>query len=217
MSKGRRGGNTYFTADPHFGHKLVSGLRGFNDTESHDNAIMDNWENTVGPNDTVYVLGDLALGFWKEAIGLITELPGYKHLIVGNHDMCFPGHRQSYKYQRRYFLAFESVQSFARLKIAGRYVFLSHFPYVTDGTDMEPRHMQYRLPDLGHFLLHGHTHSNKKVTSDHEIHVGLDAWDLKPVSIQKIELLIHQVEQRDQSPQEPLIEVEDMGGVRAVR
>ena len=98
--------------------------------------------------------------------------------------------------QRRWFEVFESVQAFARIRIDGRPVLLSHFPYYGDHTALD-RHSQYRLKDQGLWLLHGHTHSREKlgpfmlpvVTFNGEpfyqgrqLHVGVDAWDLHPVS-----------------------------------
>lgn len=38
------------------------------------------------------------------------------------------------------------------------------------------RHMQWRLPNYGELLLHGHTHSTDAITSALELHVGWDAW-----------------------------------------
>ncbi len=83
----------------------------------------------------------------------------------------------------------------------GTEVLLSHFPYHRDRG--EARHTQWRLPNEGRWLLHGHTHGTERVTysvarlgeSIHkktvrEIHVGVDAWDLTPVPLTTIASLI---------------------------
>lgn len=61
-----------------------------------------------------------------------------------------------------------------RRRIADQVVLLSHFPYGNRDRGA-PRYLQYRLPDLGEWLLHGHTHSNERQLGK-EIHVGWDAW-----------------------------------------
>ena len=175
--------SVWLTSDTHFGHKLVSGLRGFEDPDHHDAALMENWRKVVKKEDTVWVLGDLCMASPTEALGIISSLPGTKHLISGNHDACHPMHRDAYKHIPRYLEAFASVQPFARQKWAGINFLLSHFPYERDRG--EARYMQYRLPDHGEWLLHGHVHTDERVIG-HEIHVGLDAWDLTPVSLTTI-------------------------------
>lgn len=179
--------SVWFTSDLHFGHRLVAGHRGFPTTEHHDIAICDNWEKAVREEDQVWVLGDLTLNNPGRALGLIQALPGTKHFITGNHDPCHPMHRQAHKWQPRFMEVFASVQAFARRRIMGQEVLLSHFPYSKDRH--EARYMQYRLRDEGLWLLHGHTHGTERREGT-EIHVGLDAWDMKPVPVHTIEALM---------------------------
>lgn len=119
----------WFTSDLHFGHLKVSEIRGFGTPMQHDFALIKNWERVVRKNDQVWVLGDLAVSSPTRALEIVAALPGRKHLISGNHDACHPMHRNSHKYLRRYLEAFDSVQPFARRRIEGREVLLSHFPY----------------------------------------------------------------------------------------
>lgn len=150
-------GKTYFTADLHLGHRLVSGLRGFGDPAEHDAAIADQWRSIVGTNDIVWVLGDLAMASSNrgidEVLGKIAVLPGTKQLIAGNHDPVHPMHRDTHRWQRRYLEVFESVQAFGWRKIGlslpdgqddSQTVLLSHFPY---SADHEPgaRYLEYRM------------------------------------------------------------------------
>lgn len=180
-------GAVWFTSDLHFGHRLVAGHRGYEDPVEHDMAVRANWNDVVRPQDQVWVLGDLTLSNPTRALNLVATLPGVKHFICGNHDPCHPMHRDSHKWQRRYMEVFDSVQPFARRKIAGQAVLLSHFPYSKDRH--EARYMQYRLRDEGEWLIHGHTHGPER-REGREIHVGLDAWDLRPVHISTIERLM---------------------------
>lgn len=183
--------NVFFTSDLHFGHKMVAELRGFDDPEAHDQAIIDRWNATVTKRDQVWVLGDVAVSSPTRALTLIQSLPGTKHLISGNHDGCHPMHSKFTRQLHVYLEAFESVSPFVRRKMAGTEVFLCHFPYEVD-RGIEARYPQYRLHDLGAQLLHGHTHSVERRTSDHEIHVGVDAWDLTPVPMETIIEMINE-------------------------
>jgi calcineurin-like phosphoesterase family protein len=197
-------GATWFTSDLHFGHAYVSAWRGFGtsredaDTEAHDAAIVERWVKRVKPEDTIWVLGDI-VGKYQQteyALDLLKTLPGTKHLIAGNHDSVSPIHREAWKHQRLYLEAFESVQAYARIRVCGEDILLSHFPYLGTGADhtADVRYPQFRLPDEGTILLHGHTHSKGKFhVSDAEtlqIHVGLDAWELAPVHLVVIDLLV---------------------------
>lgn len=182
----------WFTSDLHLQHEFMAALRGFPDAAAHDDTICQNWVKAVRKNDQVWVLGDMAVtknvARLEQMLERLQKLPGEKHLLGGNHDPCHPMHRDSHKYQRLYLTAFESVQVFARRRIIGQSVLLSHFPYEADHTD-EPRHTQYRLRNEGRPLLHGHIHSAERQRGL-EIHVGLDAWDLRPVSLETVAELL---------------------------
>ena len=51
----------YFTADTHFGHYNVIRFcdRPFASAEEMDEAMIQNWNDRVTGNDTVYILGDM--------------------------------------------------------------------------------------------------------------------------------------------------------------
>lgn len=189
--------SVYFTSDLHLGHRLVAHLRGFGDsretadTDAHDKAVGELWDGIIRPSDVVWVLGDLALN--KPPIDWIAQRPGRKRLIFGNHDPGHPMHSRSPKVWPEYLRAFEYVAPFARVKVCGEPVLLSHFPYSDEagadrGEYAEPRYMQYRLPNKGEWLLHGHTHGPER-RHGRQIHVGLDAWDLTPVRDDQVHAL----------------------------
>jgi calcineurin-like phosphoesterase family protein len=196
----------WFTSDTHFTHKMVAGLRGFATSAEHDEAIVVKWNQVVRPEDTVWLLGDVGLGKAALILPWADRLNGTIHLVTGNHDACWPAHRDAFKHQRQWLDHFASVQQYARLKLNGRYVLLSHFPYQGDsGEHAGDRHSQYRLRDEGMWLLHGHTHGTERLTlsslpvvtfggepewCSQQVHVGLDAWDLAPVSANTVAELI---------------------------
>lgn len=181
----------FYTSDLHFGHARMLDFRAYDSIEEHDEAIVWNWRDAVRKEDIVYVMGDLTLKSPAQALKTIGSLPGRKRLIVGNHDGIHPMFKTDTKWESEHRAVFESIWPFGRRRIAGREVLLSHFPYTADH-GFEARYPQWRLPDLGAILLHGHTHSTEKVTSDHEIHIGLDAWEMTPVSEIEVAALIEE-------------------------
>lgn len=134
----------YFTSDLHIGHRLVAGLRGFttageSDPVAHDAALAENWDLAINRDDQVWVLGDISAGGQSSqanALQWISQRPGVKHLITGNHDGVHPMHRDAHKHHKRYYEVFESVQSAARRRVpieqgVNAEVLLSHFPYAS--------------------------------------------------------------------------------------
>jgi calcineurin-like phosphoesterase family protein len=188
-------GRKFYTADLHLGHEKVARLRGFATAEEHDEAIAAKWRDAVRTEDTVWILGDLALASTanglRRILDMTAQLSGRKHLVAGNHDPVHPMHRNAHRWQLAYLRVFESVQPFARHVIGHSDVLLSHFPYSGDHTKRD-RHVQYRLRDEGRWLLHGHTHAMNRRHSGHQIHVGLEGWDLLPASDEAIEALINE-------------------------
>lgn len=196
------GGGIYFVSDTHFQHKFVAGLRGFSSPEEHDECVIANWNRHVTPNDLVWHLGDVGLGNEDALLEKVQRLNGHIQLVTGNHDRVWPGHRDARKHQRKWMEVFESVQAYARIRVRGESVLLSHFPYEGDHTT-EPRYTQYRLRDEGLWLIHGHTHSTSKISRGYtlpfffgqtepvyrgkQIHVGMDAWDMTPVPMGEVE------------------------------
>jgi len=85
----------WLISDTHFNHELIltftqGGLpvREFDNVEQMNQCMLDNWNETVKPNDTVIHCGDVLFGEnkvdWLEAN--FAKLPGKKRLVLGNHD-----------------------------------------------------------------------------------------------------------------------------------
>lgn len=188
---------TFFTSDTHFGHARILELsnRPFKDVTHMNEMLVHNWNALVRPDDTVYHLGDVALGSIEDSLKYIQRLNGYKILIVGNHDRMFPPMSKMREdkiasWTERYKAAgFDEVYDYRYFK-KGDYGFnLSHFPYSGDSHG-EERFTEYRQFDMGIPLIHGHTHENKKFSLSRkgtpQIHVGVDAWEFAPVSLQAV-------------------------------
>ena len=87
--------NIFLISDTHFGHSLMyekpflrpdgTPLRPWPSAEEADEAMIQRWNATVGPNDQTYVLGDFAMRAGRVAIA--EKLNGIKVLCSGNHDI----------------------------------------------------------------------------------------------------------------------------------
>lgn len=187
----------WFTSDAHIGHRLVAAARGFgDDVAAHDAELARRWDSVVGEQDTVWVLGDIAIGRGRaerEALAWFSRrrVAGhgrYLHLISGNHDRVHPSHRRAHRALKDFTPVFNTVSVSATVEIAGQRVLLNHLPYRGDHT-AEDRFTQWRLPDEGRWLVHGHTHSATK-QDGRMINVCPEAWDLTPVPMSEIEARI---------------------------
>ena len=78
----------YFISDLHFGHKncLAFDNRPFKTIEEHDEYIIKVWNETVGIDDDVYILGDISWYNSTKTLEIFKQLNGRLHLIKGNHD-----------------------------------------------------------------------------------------------------------------------------------
>ena len=165
----------FWTSDLHFSHPLMCRTRDYPTVEAHDEAIIQQWNKQVSEGDEVWILGDLTLKKLHQVEHLLARLSGTKKLVLGNHDVAHPLMRgwegQWEKAQQH----FSFVGTMATVRLEGETVLMSHFPYTADHT-AEARYTQYRLPDEGNFLLHGHTHSSEKTSGSGSLHVGWDAW-----------------------------------------
>lgn len=149
----------FFTADTHFSHENIIKYcqRPFQSVKEMDNTLIDNWNQVVGKEDTVYHLGDFGLfgRHYQKCSEIIDRLNGKIILIAGHHD-------------RRYLQLFEEV--YKVLKVKG--FTLSHYPNVPCGL-------------YGGVLLHGHVHCLGKGAGS-KVNVGVDVWDFKPVSLEEV-------------------------------
>ncbi len=180
---------TWFTADLHFGHANIIRYcdRPFADVEEMDSALIASWNETVADDDTVWVLGDVAMGSIEQGMAIIGALRGRKLLVAGNHDRCWVGNgRRAAGWTDRYLAAgfVEVHQGTVHLDVGGTPVLANHFPYRGDSHD-EDRFTGYRPVDHGGWLLHGHVHETWG-QAGRMINVGVDVCDYRPISEQAI-------------------------------
>lgn len=175
---------TWFTSDLHLGHRNIIRYcdRPFTSVAAMDAALTDRWNRVVAPDDTVWVLGDVAMGAIDRSLGLVDRLAGRKILVAGNHDRCWYGHgERAVPWVERYLDAgfAEIVQGSADVEIAGIPVVVDHFPYDGDSHDTD-RYVDHRPRDDGRWLLHGHVHDRWTVRG-RMINVGVDVRAFAPM------------------------------------
>ena len=157
----------FFTSDTHFGDPRILRIdrRPFPDLPTHDAALVEAWNAVVSPEDTVWHLGDFALGPPPERVAaLLGDLRGHKHLIVGNNDgpatLAAPG--------------WTSVAHYAETEVEGRRLVLCHYAFRT-----------WNGLGRGAINLHGHSHGRLKPIP-RQYDVGVDAQGLAPVTLDEI-------------------------------
>lgn len=163
----------FLTSDTHFGHdrEFLWGPRGFTNSQEHDEAVIKNWNETVGPDDIVYHLGDLMLGDNAHGIECVKRLNGHIKLIRGNHDT-------DARWKLYGTLPNVELIGWADVIKYKKYNFyLSHHPTMTSNLEKAP-HLRMHLINL-----YGHTHQMGKFYQDmpYMFHVGLDSNDNRPI------------------------------------
>jgi len=165
----------FLTSDTHFGHdrEFLWGPRGFTSSQEHDEAIIKNWNEVVGPDDIVYHMGDLMLGDNAHGIECVKRLNGHIKLIRGNHDT-------DARWKLYATLPNVELIGWAEVIKYKKYQFyLSHHPTMTSNLEKTP-HLRMHLINL-----YGHTHQPNKFyqSTPFMFHCGLDSNGNKPVSL----------------------------------
>jgi calcineurin-like phosphoesterase family protein len=179
----------FFTSDLHLGHERIIDLCGrpFENVNDMNDTIVNNWNLVVNDDDTVFVLGDVALGKIDESLQLINKLRGHKLLVPGNHDRCWSGHKKVrpidiVRYRNVGFTILDNVSYYQRWK-------LCHFPTAGDSYT-EDRYPEFRPKlDSNEWLIHGHVHTMWQILNN-QINVGVDVWNFFPVSEAQIRQII---------------------------
>lgn len=165
----------FFISDPHFNHGNIIKFcaRPWETKEEMTEAMINNWNSVVGPDDIVFCLGDF---MWASSWNTTLErLNGHIHLIWGNHD------RKDFK--ESYLRHIESVQEQLTLIIDNKIVYLNHFPFLC-------------LP-AGHYQLFGHIHLSTEKNEGYDFmrshslqpnqyDVGADLNNYTPISWKQV-------------------------------
>jgi calcineurin-like phosphoesterase family protein len=134
--------NVFLTSDTHWGHANIckftnydgSPVRPWDDVEEMNEEMIKRWNETVGPKDKVYHLGDVVIN--RRFLPILDRLNGDKVLIKGNHDI-FP--------LKDYVKYFRDIRAY----------------HVMNGMILS--HIPVHKESIARFgtNIHGHTHGNR--------------------------------------------------------
>ena len=166
--------NLFFVSDTHFRHhniiKFESAFRPFQTIEEHDEALIENWNKTVGKNDDVIHVGDVAFGEADNDLEyrIISRLNGKIILIEGNHDS-----RERKQIYAKYF------KDICAYKTYGKDVIISHIPVHTNQLN------RWKAS------IHGHSHSKLVLLPDGSPdarywNVSVEQINLTPISYEDL-------------------------------
>lgn len=154
----------FVISDTHFGHRKIIDIepvyRPFATIEEHDLALVERWNATVKPKDTVWHLGDVFMG-GQENHSILGKLNGIKRLVLGNHDI-YP-----LEIYQKYF-----GKIFGAVKLRG--CILTHIP--VHPSQLETRYVAN---------LHGHLHG-KKIDDKRYICVSVEQIALTPILLDEV-------------------------------
>lgn len=160
----------WFISDTHFFHANIIKYcqRPFATAEHMNEHMIEHWNKLVKPQDNVYHLGDVGMGFKGEdgkLAALLMRLNGHKRLIVGNHDNLKSPALQN---------NFEKIELWKGWKDEG-------FTCV---------HIPLEIAQLrdGDVCVHGHIHNN--IRDGRYINVCVEHTNYRPVHMDEIKTKI---------------------------
>lgn len=155
---------TYVTSDIHFGHKNIMSFcpvtraRYNNDVEYMNEAMVKEWNEIVNPEDTVYILGDVAFMPASKAAETVKRLNGRKILIEGNHD------KKALK-DPSFNKCFAEIHPYLEVNYNGHKICMFHYPIA-----------EFNQQHRGALHFHGHLHGNPSGLEHYRVlDVGMDA------------------------------------------
>lgn len=74
----------FLITDTHWGHDNI--IKYCNRPLNYNDLIIERWKEIVSEKDIIYHLGDVIMGRHETLTNILSQLPGTKILIKGNHD-----------------------------------------------------------------------------------------------------------------------------------
>jgi calcineurin-like phosphoesterase family protein len=162
----------WVTSDLHFGHKNIMSFckaaraRFRDDVDYMNEAMVKEWNDLIAPEDTTYILGDVAFLPAQKAAEYMRRLNGTKILIEGNHDrktLNDPSFRS----------AFKEVHQYLQITHNGTRVCMFHYPIA-----------EWDQMHRGAVHLHGHLHGGTSGLERYRaLDMGMDATGMIAVSM----------------------------------
>lgn len=159
-----RHANIVVKDDPRFPHP-----RPYRFVEEHDEALIENWNRDVKPDDKCLITGDFA---FNNGAQLLARLNGKKYGLFGNHDI------KHIMYYAPYFLDLK-----AYYEDKGQETIFSHIP-------IHPCQL-----DRWKINVHSHTHAYN-VPDDRYINISMEQINYRPIHVDQLNEIIRQRKER---------------------
>lgn len=152
------------TTTSYFDHKNIIKYcdRPFANVDEMNKVMIAKWNEKVQPTDTIYCLGDFSFG--RNPAKDFHRLNGNKILITGNHDS---------KEVKN--LLWGAVHKYLEINVEGHMICLFHYA-------MKVWNKSHR----NSWHLYGHSHATLVEDDSLSFDVGVDAWEMKPISFQEV-------------------------------
>lgn len=182
MHISREGRKIWITADLHYGHRsIVRALstwgnkeettRDFQTIAEMNDAIITRFNEVVGPNDILIILGDIAFGihYLRELLQRLNCKNIY--FLPGNHDKEIVKSKELQSHFAKYLLPLQDIT------IGEQHMVCSHFAMRV-----------WNRSHFGSWNLYGHSHGSvPDPTDSKQMDVGIDTHNLYPYSFEEIE------------------------------
>ena len=174
---------TWVTSDLHFGHKNIMSFcpqtraRFRNDVTYMNSAMVEEWNAKVQPEDTVYILGDVAFMSGSDAGRMMNRLNGTKILIKGNHD-------RKTLMDSTFRNAFAEIHDYLDVVYDGHRIVMFHYPIA-----------EWDQMHRGALHFHGHLHGGVSgIEKYRALDVGMDSTGEIVISMERAIRLIKENE-----------------------
>lgn len=132
--------------------------------------IIKNWNSEVSKDDTVFILGDVAMGQIKNSPPLIRQLNGNKILILGNHDKTLNKLIRNDETLSDLFVSVHDYYEYSHVYNGKKVMMcMSHYPM-----------RFWNSKNQGTLMLHGHLHGSHCDVPGRIKDVGMDTNNLFP-------------------------------------
>lgn len=138
-----------------------------NDVSYMNEAMIKEWNDIVQPEDTVYILGDVAFLPAQKATEIMRRLNGDKILVEGNHD------RKALN-DRTFYNCFAEVHKYLDINYNGTKVVMFHYPIA-----------EWDQMHRGAVHFHGHLHGGVSGMEKFRCRdMGMDATGMIVISME---------------------------------
>jgi len=173
----------WLVSDLHLGHSKILSMgtgRPFATIEEMNGTIIQNINQRVNADDTLYFLGDWCCGIGPDKLSYIRETRkriqcATIHMIRGNHD---PSVKRLQELVDDRTLTSVSEMLTVRIPGSKRDMQLCHYPLE-----------DFEFEGAGNWQIHGHRHSppaTRKTKNRQRLDIGVDGHDYKPWSLAEI-------------------------------